>query len=52
MAQPACNRCVQATPDCALLFIVAQVAGAPDADRSAGRYEPAAGDRRWSWETF
>jgi hypothetical protein len=33
VAQPACNRCVQATPDCALLFIVAQVAGAPDADR-------------------
>jgi hypothetical protein len=28
-------RCVQATPDCALLFIVAQVAGAPDADRWA-----------------
>jgi hypothetical protein len=35
VAQPACNRCVQATPDCALLFIVAQVAGAPDADRYA-----------------
>src|SRR6202008_3328490 len=33
VAQPACNRCVQATPDCALLFTVAQVAGAPDADR-------------------
>jgi len=29
------NNCVQATPDCALLFIVAQVSGAPDADRSA-----------------
>ena len=27
------NHCVQATPDCALLFIVAQVSGAPDADR-------------------
>jgi hypothetical protein len=28
------NHCVQATPDCALLFIVAQVSGAPDAERS------------------
>jgi len=28
------NNCVQATPDCALLFIVAQVSGAPDAERS------------------
>jgi len=37
VAQPACNRCVQAPPDCALLFIVAQVAGAPDADRWAAR---------------
>jgi len=27
------NICVQATPDCALLFIVALVSGAPDADR-------------------
>ena len=26
------NHCVQAMPDCALLFIVAQVSGAPDAD--------------------
>jgi len=24
------NNCVQATPDCALLFIVAQVSGAPE----------------------
>ena len=24
------NNCVQATPDCALLFTVAQVSGAPD----------------------
>jgi hypothetical protein len=24
------NNCVQATPDCALLFIVAQVPGAPE----------------------
>ena len=29
------NNCVQATPDCALLFIVAQVSGAPDAVRWA-----------------
>jgi uncharacterized membrane protein YoaK (UPF0700 family) len=29
----ASNNCVQATPDCALLFIVAQVSGAPDAKR-------------------
>jgi hypothetical protein len=29
------NRCVQATPDYAVLFTVAQVSGAPDADRSA-----------------
>jgi hypothetical protein len=29
------NNCVQATPGCALLFIVAQVSGAPDAERSA-----------------
>jgi len=29
------NHCEQATPGCALLFIVAQVSGAPDADRSA-----------------
>ena len=27
------NHCVQATPDFALLFIVAQVSGAPDAER-------------------
>ena len=27
------NHCVQATPECALLFIVAQVSGAPDAER-------------------
>jgi hypothetical protein len=40
VAQPACNRCVQATPDCALLFIVAQVAGAPDADRYANTMRP------------
>ena len=29
------NLCVQATPDHAFLFIVAQVAGAPDAARWA-----------------
>lgn len=29
------NNSVQATPDCALLFIVAQVSGAPDRERSA-----------------
>jgi hypothetical protein len=27
------NNCVQATPGCALLFVVAQVSGAPDAER-------------------
>jgi hypothetical protein len=27
------NHCVQATPDYALLFVVAQVSGAPDAER-------------------
>ena len=27
------NHCVQATPDCALLFVLAQVSGAPDAER-------------------
>jgi hypothetical protein len=27
------NNCVQATPDCASLFILAQVSGAPDAER-------------------
>jgi hypothetical protein len=27
------NRCMQATPDCALLCILAQVSGAPDAAR-------------------
>ena len=34
------NNCVQATPDYALLFIVAQVSGAPDAERSS-RHEVA-----------
>jgi len=34
---PKSNNCVQATPDCASLFIVAQVSGAPDAERSASR---------------
>jgi len=29
------NHWVQATPDCALLFVVAQVSGAPDAARWA-----------------
>jgi hypothetical protein len=29
------NHCIQATPDFALLFIVAQVSGASDAGRSA-----------------
>jgi hypothetical protein len=28
------NHGIQATPDCALLFIVARVSGAPDAGRS------------------
>jgi hypothetical protein len=27
------NNCVQATPGCALLFILAQVPGTPDAER-------------------
>jgi hypothetical protein len=27
------NNCVQATPNCALLFILAQGSGAPDAKR-------------------
>jgi hypothetical protein len=27
------NHCIQATPDFALLFIAAQVSGAPDAER-------------------
>ena len=27
------NHCIQATPDCAFLFIIAQVSGAPDAER-------------------
>ena len=27
------NNCVQATPDCALVFIQAQGSGAPDAER-------------------
>src|SRR5258707_4959380 len=31
------NNCVQATPDYAMLFIVAQVSGAPDAARWAKR---------------
>jgi len=30
---PKSNNCVQATPGCALLFTVAQVSGAPDAER-------------------
>ena len=34
------NHCLQATPDCALLFIVAQVSGAPDAARSAKQTLP------------
>jgi len=29
------NHCIQATPDFALLFVVAQVSGAPDAARYA-----------------
>ena len=29
------NNCIQATPDFALLFVVAQVSGAPDAERYA-----------------
>ena len=29
---PKSNNCVQATPGCALLFIVAQVPGAPDVE--------------------
>ena len=29
------NHCVQATPGCALLFILAQFSGAPDAERYA-----------------
>jgi hypothetical protein len=33
MSIPSPNNCVQATPDFALLFIVAQVSGAPDAKR-------------------
>jgi len=36
MQQRKANHCVQATPGCALLFIVAQVSGAPDAERWAG----------------
>jgi hypothetical protein len=34
------NNCVQATPDCALLFIVAQRSGAPDSGRSECRRSP------------
>jgi hypothetical protein len=33
MRLPVPNNCVQATPDCAFLFIPAQVSGAPDAER-------------------
>jgi len=33
MPQKAPNNRVQATPDCALLLILAQVSGAPDAER-------------------
>ncbi len=29
------NYCVQATPGCAMLFVLAQVSGAPDAERKA-----------------
>ena len=32
---PRPNNCVQATPDYALLFVIAQVSGAPDAERWA-----------------
>jgi hypothetical protein len=31
------NNCVQATPDCAFLFILAQVSAAPDAERRAAQ---------------
>ncbi len=31
------NHCIQATPDFASLFTLAQVSGAPDAERSAAR---------------
>ena len=43
MRRPAHNNCVQTTPDCALLFIVAQVSGAPDAERSAMKGKPMTG---------
>jgi hypothetical protein len=33
MIQNKSNNCIQATPDCALLLILAQVSGAPDAER-------------------
>jgi hypothetical protein len=33
MFMPTPNHCVQATPDYALLFVVARVSGAPDAWR-------------------
>jgi hypothetical protein len=33
------NHCIQAAPGCALLFILAQVSGAPDAER----YTPSCG---------
>ena len=39
MRSPA-NNCVQATPDYVLLFIVAQVSGAPDAERWARSSHP------------
>jgi hypothetical protein len=37
----ASNHCVEAGPDYALLFIPAQVSGAPDAERSAKAIWPA-----------
>jgi hypothetical protein len=33
MSDSRANNCVQATPDCAFLFIIGQVSGAPDAER-------------------
>jgi hypothetical protein len=35
MIQNKPNNCIQVAPDCALLFILAQVSGAPDAERWA-----------------
>jgi hypothetical protein len=35
MIQNKPNNCIQATPDWPLLFILAQVSGAPDAERWA-----------------